>query len=119
MPGAFKTCAEPGRLGAHAAFFAPDVEFYHDTGGVTWSRDATLANTRQYVCDHVRCELVPGSLRIYPVKDFDVIAEGAHRCCQFDSGRCDGVVDFVITWRQRDGPWEITRVLNVGHRSAR
>ena len=33
---AFNRCADPAQLRAHADHFAPDVEFYHDTGGVTW-----------------------------------------------------------------------------------
>ena len=43
---AFNHCADPAQLAKHAAFFAPGVEFYHDTGGVTWSRDAMIAELR-------------------------------------------------------------------------
>ena len=114
---AFNHCSDPARLQEHASYFAPDVEFYHDTGGVTWTRDAMIANTGKYVCGHVTRELMAGTLQVYPIKDFGAVAQGVHRFCQIASGKCEGMADFVIVWRQRDGKWEITRVLSYGHRA--
>lgn len=113
---AFNRCADPAQLARHASLFAKDVEFYHDTGGVTWTRNAMIANTRKHACGHYTRELVPGSLRVYPVKDFGAISQGVHRFCQTDTGRCEGEADFTIVWHQLDGHWEITRVLSYGHR---
>lgn len=115
---AFNACSDPAQFDKHAGYFAPDVEFYHDTGGVTWTRDAMLANTKQYVCGHFRRELITGTLEVFPVKEFGAIARGSHRFCQFDSGQCDGMADFTIVWRQQDGQWTITRVLSYGHRAS-
>lgn len=115
---AFNRCSDPAQLQRHARWFDPDVEFYHDTGGVTWTRDAMLANTAQHVCGKFRRELVPGSLRVFPVKDFGAIAQGTHRFCQFDADDCAGEADFTIVWRLADGEWTITRVLSYGHRAA-
>ena len=113
---AFNRCADPAQLQAHADHFAPDVEFYHDTGGVTWTRDAMIANTAKYACGHYTRELVAGSLQVSPVKDFGAIEHGVHRFCQVDTGRCEGEADFTMVWRLRDGQWTITRVLSYGHR---
>lgn len=115
---AFNACAEPGQLQKHAAFFAEGVEFYHDKGGVTWSRSEMLANTQKYVCGNFSRELVPGSLRVYPVKDFGAIAQGVHRFCQHKTGACDGAAEFLIVWQQKGEIWQITRVLSYGHRPA-
>lgn len=112
---AFNHCSEPGRLDEHTGYFSPDVEFYHDTGGVTWSRDAMIANTKKYVCGHFTRQLIPGSLKVYPIKDFGALSQGVHRFCQLDSGKCEGAADFAIVWRLRDGQWQITRVLSYGH----
>jgi Domain of unknown function (DUF4440) len=114
---AFNTCAMPGQLAQHAAYFSESVEFYHDKGGVTWSRREMLANTEKYVCGHFSRELVPGSLRVYPIKDFGAIAQGVHRFCQFKSGACEGAAEFVMVWEQKAGQWQITRVLSFGHRA--
>ena len=113
---AFNRCADPAQLQAHARYFAPDVEFYHDTGGVTWTREAMLANTRQHACGHYTRSLVPGSLRVSPIKDFGAIATGVHRFCQAGAARCEGEADFAMVWRLRDGEWQVTRVLSYGHR---
>lgn len=116
MFDSFNRCADPAQLQAHADQFAPDVEFYHDTGGVTWTREAMIANTAKYACGHYTRALVAGSLRVYPVKEFGAISQGVHRFCQVDTGKCDGEADFTMVWRQHDGHWQVTRVLSYGHR---
>jgi len=113
---AFNKCSSPAQLQKHASFFAPDVEFYHDKGGVTWTREAMIANTRKNVCGNFRRELVAGTLRVYPIKDFGAIEQGSHEFCQFATGKCDGLAEFVIVWRHRNASWQITRVLSYAHR---
>lgn len=109
---AFNTCAAPGQLQRHAEFFSEAVEFYHDKGGVTWNRVEMLANTAKYVCGNFSRELVPGSFRVYPVKDFGAIAQGVHKFCQFKSGACEGAAEFFIVWQQQGSRWSITRVFS-------
>lgn len=113
---AFNNCALPGQLHKHAGYFSEAVEFYHDTGGVTWNRKEMLANTEKYVCGKFRRELVAGSLRVYPIKDYGAIAQGVHRFCQFKSGACEGAAEFLIVWRQEGAKWSMTRVFSYGHR---
>lgn len=113
---AFNNCAVPEQLEKHAGYFAPDVEFYHDTGGVTWTRKDMLANTQKYACGKFRRELVPRSLKVFPIKGFGAIAEGEHRFCQLESGDCGGMADFVMLWQKHGDQWRITRVFSYGHR---
>ena len=113
---AFNHCSSPAQLQKHASYFAPNVEFYHDTGGVTWSRQAMLANTEKNACGNYRRELVPGTLKVFPIKDFGAIEQGSHRFCQSASGKCEGIADFVMVWSHQNGSWQITRVLSYGHR---
>lgn len=115
---AFNTCSSPEQLQKHASFFAPDVEFYHDMGGVTWTRQAMIANTRKNVCGNFRRELVPGTLKVFPIKDFGAIEQGTHRFCQFATGKCEGLAEFVIVWRHQKASWQITRVLSYAHRAS-
>lgn len=115
---AFNHCAEVGQLDKHASYFALDVEFYHDNGGVTWTRDEMIVGTRKNVCGKFSRELVAGSLKVYPIKGFGAIAQGSHRFCQFSSGECEGLADFTMIWREQNGKWALTRVLSYGHRPA-
>ncbi|WP_369976138.1 nuclear transport factor 2 family protein [Xanthomonas bundabergensis] len=112
--GAYNRCD----LAAFEHLFVPDVEFYHDTGGVTWDRKSVVDSTRKWICGKVRRELVDGTLRVYPVKDFGAIEEGEHRFCELASGRCEGIAKFVMVWRQDQDGWKLTRVLSYGHRAA-
>jgi hypothetical protein len=114
---AFNHCDVKGQLRKHASYFDRDVEFYHDNGGVTWNRRAMLANTEKNVCGNFRRELVAGSLRVYPIKNFGAIELGTHRFCQFKSGNCEGIADFTVVWRKHGDTWQITRVLSYGHRA--
>ena len=114
----FNRCQDPAQLEKHAGYFDPEVEFYHDTGGVTWTREAMLENTRKHACGYYTRELVDGSLQVFPVKDFGAIAQGSHRFCEVATGKCEGLADFVMLWHRHDGTWSITRVLSYGHRPA-
>src|SRR5687768_16032611 len=118
---AFNHCSANGQLQKHASYFVDDVEFYHDTGGVTWTRDAMLANTEKHVCGKIRRELVPGTLKVFPIKDYGAIEQGVHRFCKVGATECEGMADFVIVWHRQDKQlegteWQITRVLSYGHR---
>lgn len=113
---AFNDCASPGQLEKHGSAFATDVEFYHDNGGVTWSRAEMLANTAKFVCGKFRRELVAESLRVFPIKGYGAIAQGQHRFCPIGGSRCEGMADFTMVWRNDGGRWQITRVLSYGHR---
>lgn len=113
---AFNHCASPDQLQKHASYFAPKSEFYHDTGGVTWSRHDYIAKTRNNVCGQFRRELIPGTLEVFPIKDYGAIEQGKHKFCWLKSGKCFGTGQFLILWHQLDGRWEITRVFSYGHR---
>ena len=106
-------------LDTFAKFFTADVEFYHDKGGVTWNRQSVVDNTRKYICHKVRRELVPGTLKVYPIKDYGAIEEGEHRFCQIDTGKCEGIAKFLMIWQNKNGVWQMTRVISYGHRALR
>lgn len=113
---AFNQCDSPERLDEYAGHFAPDVEFYHDTAGVTRTREAMIAGTRENVCGHFRRERVPGTLEVFPIKGFGAIARGEHRFCRGDADHCPSRANFVIIWRREQNEWRITRVLSFAHR---
>lgn len=114
----FNHCASPGQLQKHASYFAPDVEFYHDKGGVTWTRRDYIANTRKNVCGQFRRKLVAGSLQVFPIKDFGAIEQGRQKFCWLKSGKCFGEAQFLILWHHLDDRWVITRVFSYGHHAA-
>ncbi len=50
-----------------------DVEFYHDQGGVTLGKAALTDSVKKNICGKVTRELVPGSLKIYPMKGYGFV----------------------------------------------
>jgi len=114
----FNRCDQPGELEKHAAFLDPKLEFYHDLGGVSWTAEAYLQGVRNNVCGKFARELVPGSMKVFPLKDFGALSTGTHRFCHFDTGRCEGEAEFAIVWKLNDDrkTWTVTRVLSYGHR---
>lgn len=113
--GTFNNCDAPGQLQKHAMFLDPRVEFYHDNGGVSWTREDYVDKTRRNVCGNFRRELITGSLEIYPIKGFGAIEEGSQTFCDIKSGKCLGEAKFLIVWHQAPDGWRITRIFSYGH----
>lgn len=112
---AFNHCASPDQLDKHASYLVPNLEFYHDKGGVTWSRQDYLANTKNNVCGQFRRELIAGSLQVFPIKDFGAIEQGKQKFCWLKSGKCFGEGQFFILWHHLDNRWVATRVFSYDH----
>ena len=98
-------------------YFAEDLEFYHDKGGVTRTRQGLVESVKQYICGKVRRELVAGTLEVYPMEGYGAIETGVHRF--YHPGKDDvetpGEAKFVHLWQKKDGVWQITRVLSFDH----
>jgi hypothetical protein len=116
MFDAFNTCTDPAQLEKHASFLAKELETYHDNGGASWSRDAYMKAVRDNVCGKFHRELVPESFRVWPIKDYGAISQGTHRFCH-TATTCEGVGQFTMIWREKDGRWQVTRVLSYDHRA--
>jgi ketosteroid isomerase-like protein len=99
------------------SMFSDDLEFYHDTGGVTnhaQTRDnfgKLFANTPD-----IRRDLVKGSFEVYPIKDYGAIEIGEHVFCHKENGKDDcGTFKFAMVWRKTDESWKVSRVISYGH----
>ena len=116
MFDSFNKCSDPEQLKKHAAFFAKDVEFYHDLAGVTVGAEGVLDSTRKNVCGKFRRELDAASFHVYPIPGYGALSMGTHRFCHTPT-TCEGAGEFTTVWREKDGVWQVTRVLSYAHRS--
>jgi len=107
-------------LAKFESFFVDDVEFYHDQGGVTLGKAALTESVRKNICGKVRRELVPGTLKIYPMKGYGALEIGAHRFHHPGHEDTEGVGEghFVHLWQYKDSAWKITRVISYDHHAA-
>ena len=107
-------------LEKNRAFFADDIEFYHDRGGLTVGADKIVRQLKENICGKTRRELVPGSLEAYPLKGYGAVQMGVHRFFSpADSKEPAGVAKFVHIWQLKDGTWKITRVISYDHGPAK
>jgi len=97
--------------------FTDDLEFYHDLGGLTNYAQNMEAFKENFAKNNgLRRELVPGSLEVYPIKDYGAIEIGAHKFCHTENGKQDcGTFKFVMVWQKKNGKWKISRVVSYGH----
>lgn len=99
------------------AMFDRSLEFYHDRGGLA-GYDQTIKQLKENFArpNWPRRELVPGTMRVYPVANYGAIQTGAHRFCHEENGKNDcGVFQFLHIWQKQDGGWKLTRVISYDH----
>ena len=100
------------------SLLADDVEFYHDQGGVTLGHAALTESVRDNICTgDTQRVLVPGTLKIYPMKGFGAIEMGVHRFTHPRTGATNGTgeASFVHLWRYQGGVWKLSRALSYDH----
>ena len=104
-------------------FFTEDLEFYHEKGGVTLTKDGSLNIMRKNLCgsdNKVRRELAKGSMEVSPIKNYGAVQTGEHRFYLTQKNQkeqLDGIGKFVMLWRQKDSEWKISRVISFGFRA--
>ena len=103
------------------SFFADDVEFYHDQGGVTLGKVALTESVKKNICGKTTRELVPGTLKVYYMKGYGAVEMGVHRFHHPGQEDSEGVgeASFIHLWQYKDGAWKITRVISYDHHSAK
>lgn len=99
------------------SLFTNDLEFYHDTGGLTDFRQTGESFKGLFSrTPDIRRDLVKGTLEVYPIKDHGAIEIGEHRFCHKENGKDDcGAFKFVMIWRKQGETWKVSRVVSYGH----
>lgn len=111
------------------AFFTPDVEFYHDKGGITLGVDNLLDTMKRNLCgaggDRLRREAVPDTAKVFPLRNgnqvYGAILSGEHVFYVRSPGKAeflDGRANFTHLWLKKDGDFKIARVLSFNHHPA-
>jgi hypothetical protein len=97
--------------------FAPDLEFYHDKGGLT-DLNYTVESLKRTAAQNngLRRELVPGSMEVYPIPNYGAMQIAAHTFCHSENGKQDcGTFKFVHVWHKTPAGWKLARVVSYGH----
>ncbi|MEO8275127.1 MAG: nuclear transport factor 2 family protein [Thermoanaerobaculia bacterium] len=99
------------------AFFASDLEFYHDKGGLQTYAEVDAGFQRMFAQGNgIQRELVAGTFEVYPVPGFGAMETGSHRFCHVENGQNEcGTFQFLQIWKQDGASWKVTRVMSYGH----
>jgi ketosteroid isomerase-like protein len=103
------------------SLFTGDLEFYHDTGGLSnYAQNAEDFKKMFAGTPDIRRDLEPGSLQVYPIKDYGAMEIGRHRFCHKENRKDEcGTFGFAMVWRKTGDSWKISRVLSYGHQPSR
>ncbi len=112
---AYNTCD----LKTFRSLLDDNIEFYHDLTGLMTGADKVTDAIRQNICGKVTRELVPGTLEVYPIKDYGAVEIGVHRFHHPGDPTSIGEAKFIHLWHNENGTWKITRVLSIDHHSAK
>lgn len=107
---------------------AEDLEFYHDVGGVQ-NKTEFLEAMAQNICGNpsvkITRELIPESLRVFPLKSNDslygVFLRGEHEFYQQktdEARKKTGYARFSSYWELQKGVWKLKRAFSFDHKAA-
>jgi len=100
------------------SMFTDDLEFYHDQSGLALGRQNLVDAVKKNICGKVHRVLVPGSLEVYPLKDYGAVEIGVHRFTHPDDATNVGEAKFIHVWQLKNGVWKIARVISFDHHPA-
>jgi hypothetical protein len=106
---AYNTC----KPNVFDSLLSEDVEFYHDRGGLTTSKQQLVESIKNNICGKVNRELLPGSIEVYPIPNYGAVQMGAHRFHNLQEKSTSRFSKFVHTWHRENGQWKLARVVSL------
>jgi hypothetical protein len=115
MDSIFFTAYNNCGLAVMSGILSDSIEFYHDQGGLSTSKQDIMKALEKNICGKVTRELLPGSIEVYPIKNYGAVQLGMHRFHnnQEPPGTPSYYSKFVQIWHRQNGQWKITRVVSL------
>jgi ketosteroid isomerase-like protein len=104
-------------LNALKNVFSPDLEFFHDRGGLS-NYETSMKNFGGVFASvpDLHRELIAGTMEVYPIPGYGAVEMGLHRFIHKENGKdIVGLYKFTQIWQFKDGAWKVTREVSVGH----
>ncbi len=98
-------------------FFDTNLEVYQDNIGVRNYSESMGAFAGLFKKDYVLTRtLIPGSMEVYPIKDYGAIQTGLHTFSHVENGKPESATfKFMHIWQKQNGSWKITRLITYDH----
>lgn len=98
-------------------YFDSSLELYQDNTGVRNFVETKEAFGRLFKMNYVlNRKLIPGTMEVYPIKDYGAIQTGQHTFSHTENGQPQSATfKFMQIWQKKDGLWRVTREVTYGH----
>jgi hypothetical protein len=98
-------------------YFDSSLELYQDNTGVRNYDQTRQAFGGLFKMNYVLTrKLVPGSMEVYPIKDYGAIETGQHTFSHVENGQLQvNTYKFMQIWQKKDAVWRVTREITYGH----
>jgi ketosteroid isomerase-like protein len=113
-----------GDAAAMAPYFSPNLEFFHDLGGLSGKAQTVKQLAQNFGRKDLRLrrDLLPEGHAIYPLPGIGAMQIGRHAFCRqelqangvFGPEQC-AAFGFSTVWEKAGGQWRMLRVLSYGH----
>ena len=105
------------RMDIFKPMFTNDLEWFQDNEGLLSSETVfkNFGNSfkREFKLSR---KLVPGSLEVYPLKNYGAMEIGLHQFRHIENGKEEvGTFKFLMIWKQEKDIWKISRVVSYNH----
>jgi len=101
-------------LAKQAAIYADDIEFFHDKGGLSTSKQYILAATEKNICGKVTRTLIQGSVEVYPIANYGAVAIGFHKFFNKQEPTAPSIPSkFIAVWKNEYGNWRLAKVVSL------
>jgi ketosteroid isomerase-like protein len=112
---------------ALAKMVTDDFEMFHDKNGYMAKSGKEFLDAIGGTCARqktgedyrARRELVPGSLKVYPLNNYGAVEVGVHRFFKLTPGKPEELVEvsqFTHVWKKEESGWKLSRVLSFDHK---
>lgn len=110
-----------------AKMVTDDFEMFHDKNGYMAKSGKEFLDAIAGTCARqktgedyrARRELVPGTLKVYPLNNYGAVEIGVHRFFQLLPGKPEKLVEvsqFTHVWKKEESGWKLSRVLSYDHK---
>lgn len=107
---AYNTCD----IKTQAALYAEELEFFHDKGGLSTSKQEVLEAIKKNICEKVTRTLIDGSIEVYPINNYGAIEIGYHKFYNNQEPDAKSTPSkFIMVWKNEGENWFISKVISL------
>lgn len=101
-------------MDTQTALYSEDLEFFHDEGGLSTSKEKVLIAIKNNICNKTTRTLIKGSIEVYPIKDYGAVEIGYHT---FNDKKTPEIKSrasrFIVIWKKTEENWTVTKVISL------